>query len=48
MPSELRTVEVFDALAIKVNLKIVGETRNPLDDASLCPVAFVKEGRNDR
>jgi hypothetical protein len=47
MPGNLRWVQVFDALAVDVNVKLAGDLRYPLDHDPLRPVALVQERRNN-
>jgi len=48
MPDNLRKIEVFDFLAINVDLKFAGELGDPFDYNALGSVTLVEERRNDR
>lgn len=41
VPCESRWVQILDALAVDMGLKIIGHMGQPLDHRSLCPVALI-------
>ena len=48
MPGDFGQIEILDMLTVDVNFEIVCQPGNPLDDAPLGAVAFVKKRRYHR